>query len=99
MVKDTFMLASNMHRSVVSVRFYSSSFDFSHCDCYDFASQIVEISFHMGQQMFRFQIAVSNALAIRVRLVVLVIALTCIGVVRPPRLHLKSCQALDYGSH
>jgi hypothetical protein len=66
---------------------------------YVFASQIVEISFHMGQQMFHFRIATSNALEIRVRFVVLVIALTFIGVVRPLRLHLKSCQVLDCGNH
>ena len=90
MVKNTFMLASNMQRSAVSARFHTSSFDLAHCDHYDFAYQIVEISFHMGQQMFCFQIAVSNALAIRVRLVVLVIALTCTGVV------LRPCKGCSY---
>ena len=49
MVKNTFMLASNMQRSAVSARFHTSSFDLARCDHYDFASQIVEISFHMGQ--------------------------------------------------
>ena len=90
MVKNTFMLASNMQRSAVSARFHTSSFDLAHCDHYDFAYQIVEISFHMGQQLFCFQIAVSNALAIRVRLVVLVIALTCTGVV------LRPCKGCSY---
>jgi hypothetical protein len=63
-----------------------------------FACQIVEISFHMAQRMFRFRIAVSHVPAIRARIVAPAIALTFIGVVQPPRLHLKSCQASVRGS-
>ena len=51
----------------------------------------------MARLVLQVRIAVSRAQAMRLRLVVPVIALTCIGVVRPPRLHLKSCQALEHG--
>jgi hypothetical protein len=62
-----------------------------------FILQIVEMSLPMAQDLLQVRIAVSHVQAMRVRLVVLVIALTCIGVVRPPHLHLKSCQALESG--
>ena len=52
----------------------------------------------MAQRMFRFRIAVSNVPAIRVRNVAQLIALTFTRVVQTPRLHVKSCQALDYGN-
>ncbi len=51
----------------------------------------------MAQRVFRLRIAVSNVPAIRLNFVAPVIALTFIGVVQPPRLHLLSCQALDSG--
>jgi hypothetical protein len=63
------------------------------------ALQIVEMSLQMARQVLQVRIAVSHAQAMRVRLVAPVIALMCIGVVRPLHLHLKSCQALDSGLH
>ena len=63
-----------------------------------FLLQIVEISLRMARLVLQVRIAVSHAKAMRLRLVVLVIVLTCIGVVRPPHLHLKSCQALERGN-
>ena len=64
-----------------------------------FECQIVEISSRMAQRLLQVRIVVLHVLAIRVRLVVPAIVLTCIGVVRLPRRHLKSSQALERGNH
>lgn len=62
-----------------------------------FVPQIVEMSSRMVRRVLKVLIAVLRVPAIRVRLVVPVIALTCIGVALPPRLHLKSYRALERG--
>jgi hypothetical protein len=51
----------------------------------------------MAQQVLQAQIAISHVKAMQVRLVVLVIVSTCIGVAQHPRLRPKSYRVLDHG--
>ena len=95
------MLVSNMHRSVVSAHFlspFASLLPFFVLLTLPIVHQIVEILLQMAQQVLQVRIAVPHVPAIRMRNVVTVIALTCIGVVRLPRLPLKSSRVLERGS-
>ena len=96
------MLVSNTHRSAVSRRFLPFSAPVPPFDVFltpPSVLQIVEMLLRMARLALQVPIAVSRAQAMRLRLVVPVIASTCIGVARPPHLHLKSSQALEHGSH
>ena len=59
--------------------------------------KIVGMSYQMGGRPLRIRIVASHAAVTQVSIVVPALALTCIGVVLPPRLALSSRLTMDFG--